>query len=142
TVVSLGFACLSTIIGFGLLAFSRVPLLSAIGSTVGTGAMLALIFSAALAGARERRPAPGARLAPFGARARGRGARRGAPPGRLAVGPRDARGELRRARRGGILSAIGAARAEHLAPAARRGRARRGLHHVRGRSAPGHHAAR
>jgi len=58
TVVSLGFACLSTIIGFGLLAFSRVPLLSAIGSTVGTGAMLALIFSAALARRGEPRPAP------------------------------------------------------------------------------------
>jgi predicted exporter len=48
TVVSLGFACLSTIIGFGLLAFSRVPLLNAIGSTVAAGAILALVFSAAL----------------------------------------------------------------------------------------------
>jgi predicted exporter len=54
TVVSLGFACLSTIIGFGLLAFSKVPLLSAIGSTVGIGAILALVLSAAM----SRRDAP------------------------------------------------------------------------------------
>jgi len=54
TVVSLAFACLSTIIGFGLLAFSKVPLLSAIGSTVGIGAILALVFSAVLC----RREAP------------------------------------------------------------------------------------
>jgi predicted exporter len=57
TVVSLGFACLSTIIGFGLLAFSKVPLLSAIGSTVGLGAILALVFSAALSRRDEARAA-------------------------------------------------------------------------------------
>ena len=55
TVVSLAFACLSTIIGFGLLAFSSVPLLNAIGTTVGAGAVLALVFSAALGrGAAQR----------------------------------------------------------------------------------------
>jgi len=35
-------------IGFGLLAFSKVPVLSAIGLTVGMGAILALVFSAIL----------------------------------------------------------------------------------------------
>ena len=42
------FACASTIIGFGVLSFSVVPVLSAIGSTVGMGAILALVFSAIL----------------------------------------------------------------------------------------------
>jgi predicted exporter len=46
TVVSLLFAATTTIIGFGLLAFSKVPVLSAIGSTVGLGAAMALVFSA------------------------------------------------------------------------------------------------
>jgi predicted exporter len=57
TVVSLAFACLSTIIGFGLLAFSSVPLLNAIGSTVGAGAILALVFSAALSRREDARAA-------------------------------------------------------------------------------------
>ena len=48
TIVSLLFANLSTMIGFGLLAFSKVPVLHAIGLTVGVGAMLALAFSAIL----------------------------------------------------------------------------------------------
>jgi len=48
TVVSLLFACVSTIIGFGLLSFSSVPVLNAIGSTVGIGAVLALACSAIL----------------------------------------------------------------------------------------------
>ncbi len=48
TVVSVVFACVSTIIGFGLLAFSSVPVLNAIGSTVGIGAALALASSAIL----------------------------------------------------------------------------------------------
>ena len=46
--VSLLFANLSTMIGFGLLAFSKVPVLHAIGLTVGIGAILALAFSAIL----------------------------------------------------------------------------------------------
>jgi predicted exporter len=57
TVVSLGFACLSTMIGFGLLSFSAVPVLNAIGSTVGMGAILALAFSAVLSRRGEGRPA-------------------------------------------------------------------------------------
>jgi predicted exporter len=46
TIVSLLFASVSTLVGFGLLAFSKVPVLSAIGSTVGMGAAMALVFSA------------------------------------------------------------------------------------------------
>ena len=48
TVVSIMFACMSTIIGFGLLSFSSVPVLNAIGTTVGIGAALALACSAIL----------------------------------------------------------------------------------------------
>ncbi len=47
-VASLLFANVTTVIGFGLLAFSQVPLLHAIGSTVGIGAVLSLVFSAIL----------------------------------------------------------------------------------------------
>jgi predicted exporter len=43
-------ANMTTVAGFGLLAFSTVPLLQAIGITVGPGAILALVFSAILAG--------------------------------------------------------------------------------------------
>lgn len=46
TIVSLLFAGVSTLVGFGLLAFSQVPVLSGIGSTVGMGAAMALVFSA------------------------------------------------------------------------------------------------
>jgi predicted exporter len=49
TLLSLCVANVTTILGFGLLAFSQVPVLSALGSTVGLGAFLALLFSAALA---------------------------------------------------------------------------------------------
>jgi len=62
TIVSLLFAAVTTVIGFGLLAFSTVPVLSAIGSTVGIGAALALVFSAILSrppateGAHARAP--------------------------------------------------------------------------------------
>jgi predicted exporter len=48
TVVSLLIACAATVIGFGLLSFSSVPVLSALGSTVGIGTALALLFSAIL----------------------------------------------------------------------------------------------
>jgi predicted exporter len=46
TIVSLLFAAVSTLVGFGLLAFSKVPVLSGIGSTVAMGAAMALVFSA------------------------------------------------------------------------------------------------
>jgi predicted exporter len=48
TLASLGIANLSTVIGFGLLSFSQVPVLVALGSTVGPGAFLALLFSSLL----------------------------------------------------------------------------------------------
>ena len=48
TILSLVFAAVTTVIGFGLLAFSTVPVLNAIGSTVGIGAAMALAFSAIL----------------------------------------------------------------------------------------------
>ena len=43
---SLFFANLTTVLGFGLLAFSSVPVMNAIGLTVGTGTFLALVLSA------------------------------------------------------------------------------------------------
>lgn len=48
TLVSMVVANLTTVASFGLLGFSHVPILSAIGSTVGPGAFMALIFSAIL----------------------------------------------------------------------------------------------
>ena len=48
TAVSLLFANLTTMLGFGLLSFSSVPVLQALGATVGLGAVLALVFSAML----------------------------------------------------------------------------------------------
>ncbi len=46
TIVSLLLASVTTMVGFGVLALSKVPVLSAIGWTVGMGATLALAFSA------------------------------------------------------------------------------------------------
>ena len=46
TIVSLVVASASTLVGFGVLVFSKVPVLSAIGATVGMGAAMALAFSA------------------------------------------------------------------------------------------------
>lgn len=54
TLTSVLFANLSTVLGFGLLSVSGVPLLHAIGATVGVGAVLSLVFSAILMG---RQPA-------------------------------------------------------------------------------------
>ena len=48
TLASLGLANLCTVIGFGLLCFSGVPVLEALGSTVAPGTLLALVFAAAL----------------------------------------------------------------------------------------------
>ncbi|MBU0622007.1 MAG: MMPL family transporter [Gammaproteobacteria bacterium] len=48
TITSLLFANVSTMLGFGLLSFSQSPVLNAIGSTVATGAVLSLVFSAIL----------------------------------------------------------------------------------------------
>ena len=48
TLASLMVANLSTVIAFGLLSFSQVPVLEALGMTVAPGAFLALVFSALL----------------------------------------------------------------------------------------------
>jgi predicted exporter len=49
TLASLVIANTSTVIGFGLLSFSQVPVLVALGTTVAPGAFLALLFAAVLA---------------------------------------------------------------------------------------------
>jgi predicted exporter len=49
TSLSLALANITTVTGFGMLGFSSVPVLAAIGTTVGLGAALSLIFAAALA---------------------------------------------------------------------------------------------
>ncbi|GIZ52551.1 MMPL family transporter [Noviherbaspirillum aridicola] len=54
TLTSLAFANFTTVVGFGMLALSEVPVLNAIGSTVGPGAVLALVFAAAFSGRRPR----------------------------------------------------------------------------------------
>ena len=56
TVVSAMLCNASTVIGFGLLGLAATPVLSAIGATVATGALLSLVFAAVLAGASGRRP--------------------------------------------------------------------------------------
>jgi predicted exporter len=48
TLASLALANLCTVIGFGLLAFSGVPVLEALGTTVAPGAFLALLYAALL----------------------------------------------------------------------------------------------
>ncbi len=55
TLVSLIFANVSTVIGFGVLSLSSVPVLNAIGSTVALGAFLSLAFAAAFITTREPR---------------------------------------------------------------------------------------
>jgi predicted exporter len=55
TLASLIVANVATVVSFGILAFSTVPVLAALGSTVAPGALLALIFSALLA---RHLPAP------------------------------------------------------------------------------------
>ena len=50
TLASLVIANAATVLGFGVLGFSSVPVLSALGSTVAPGAFLALVFAALLAG--------------------------------------------------------------------------------------------
>ena len=49
TMASLLLANLATVLGFGLLAFSTVPILQAMGETVAPGVVLALLFSGAFA---------------------------------------------------------------------------------------------
>jgi predicted exporter len=49
TLASLLVANASTVIGFGLLSFSQVPVLVTLGATVAPGTFLALLFAALLA---------------------------------------------------------------------------------------------
>jgi predicted exporter len=56
TLASLVIANAATVLGFGVLAFSSVPVLSALGSTVAPGAFLALVFSAMLTRDLDVRP--------------------------------------------------------------------------------------
>jgi predicted exporter len=49
TLASLALANLATVIGFGVLAFSSVPVLAALGRTTAPGALLALLFASLLA---------------------------------------------------------------------------------------------
>ena len=67
TIAAVAIANLATVIGFGLLSFSQVPVLEALGMTVAPGALFALVFSALLApslrqprlrSSRLRRPQP------------------------------------------------------------------------------------
>jgi predicted exporter len=46
---SLFFANLTTVLGFGILSFSSVPVMNSLGLTVSSGAFLALVLSAAFA---------------------------------------------------------------------------------------------
>jgi predicted exporter len=57
TIVSLVLANATAVAGFGLLAFSSLPMLQAFGLTVGPGAVLALILSAVFAPAAPSSPA-------------------------------------------------------------------------------------
>jgi predicted exporter len=60
TLASLLLANLTTVGSFGLLAFSSIPVLSAIGRVVAPGALLALLLAAAFAPRRlPPRPLPG-----------------------------------------------------------------------------------
>jgi predicted exporter len=56
TLASLVIANLSTVMGFGLLSFSQVPVLVALGTTVAPGAFLALLFAAVLSRADPSTP--------------------------------------------------------------------------------------
>jgi predicted exporter len=59
TLASLGLANLCTVIAFGLLCVSGVPVLEDLGSTVAPGALLALVFAAALTRAGRAPDGPG-----------------------------------------------------------------------------------
>jgi predicted exporter len=53
TIASVVLANLTAVLAFGLLAFSKVPVLHALGATVAMGAIMALVFSAILMGRRS-----------------------------------------------------------------------------------------
>jgi predicted exporter len=59
TVASTALCNASTVIGFGFLSLATAPVLSAIGTTVATGALLSLVFAAMLSGPLGRSGAAG-----------------------------------------------------------------------------------
>jgi predicted exporter len=61
TLASLLVANIATVLAFGVLATSRVPVLSDLGMTVAPGALLALLFAAILSGSAAAAPAAHAR---------------------------------------------------------------------------------
>ena len=61
---SLALANVSTMIGFGILAWSQVPVLHAVGATVGPGALLALLLAMAWSGPRHAAQRPTAVASP------------------------------------------------------------------------------
>ena len=63
---SLVLADLCTVIGFGILSFSTIPVLHGIGLTVAVGACLSLLFGAVLSGRRTHRPPGPLDFAPGG----------------------------------------------------------------------------
>jgi predicted exporter len=62
TLASLVVANAATVLGFGVLGFSSVPILADLGSTVAPGAFLALLFSALLSRGAWGRPGAAARV--------------------------------------------------------------------------------
>ena len=60
TLASLAIANASTVIGFGLLSFSKVPVLVALGTTVAPGTFLALLFAAVFDASTAEKPAAAA----------------------------------------------------------------------------------
>lgn len=58
TLASLLFANIAAVAGFGILALSSVPVLNAIGATVGPGAVLALVLAAVFSAPRKAVAAP------------------------------------------------------------------------------------
>ena len=64
TLASLAIANLATVIGFGLLSFSQVPVLEALGETVAPGAFLALLFAALMTSGAPAARATAARNLP------------------------------------------------------------------------------
>lgn len=56
TYASVALACITSLLGFGVLAFSSVPVLQALGESVAPGGVLALLFSATLAASRPSAP--------------------------------------------------------------------------------------
>lgn len=57
TLASLMLAATTTVTGYGILIFSQIPILQTIGITVGSGVMLAFVFSAIMSRRTENNTA-------------------------------------------------------------------------------------